>query len=87
MKNQKWISLDHLKRRPGAPETAARLVDLPPGPYLLVPQGNVETFEKCPTMVMFDKVSEFEVRWGHATFALGPDYMPVLVGYHYDTSD
>ena len=58
------------------------------GPYVLVSQFKTEEFEKNPfTFKDFIKTDKFELRLGYATYAVGEDFHPVMVGYNWDTSD
>jgi hypothetical protein len=66
---------------------AARMAAPPPGPYFLVPQSQANQFEMNPTKFDVKKVDVFTLEWGYVTYALAHDYMPMKVGYHYDTSD
>lgn len=82
-----WIQI---KTLPGRAENAARIKDLPKGPFFVVPQHKMDDFLRSPFTYSGEckKLKEFLVEYGAATFAVGEDlHTPILVGYHYDTSD
>lgn len=73
------------KNKVGAPEQAAQLETIPPGPYYLIWQHDEQDF-RANKQVRMIKVDEFELRWGYSTWVV-TDEGPVMVGYHRDTSD
>jgi len=80
----KWIQVS---TQPGRPEILAKLENIPKGPYFLIPQHETDNFKKSPLSFQLKPLEEFETRWGYSTFCIGPDFMPMLCGYHWDTSD
>jgi hypothetical protein len=69
------------------PANAAILMPLPKGPYFLVKQTDLPAFEKNPTSVETLKTEELFIPWAYAAYVMGSNFEPLLVGYHYDTSD
>jgi hypothetical protein len=90
MSDDKWIHLG--QSRPGYPDSRAQLKEIPAGPFVLVPQNTATLFEKNYAVMDFAehrliKVDKFELRWGYITYAVGPDFAPMRVGEHIDSSD
>lgn len=82
----KWIEIkrenDHAVKG-----SKGYLNEIPLGPYCLVSQHDSEDFINFPNEVRFEKIPEFRLEFGKCTFAVGPDFKPVKVGYWYSTDD
>jgi hypothetical protein len=80
-----WVEI---KTCAGKPESKAILDPLPKGPYCLVKQSYKDEFEKDPHHFQgLIQIANFETRYGYCTYCVGPNFEPLLCGYHYDTSD
>ncbi len=71
----------------GAPERRAQLKPMPPGPYCHISQFDQEQFMLNPYSFSIKIEKEFSLQHGCVTFAVGPNYKPIKVGFWYDTSD
>jgi hypothetical protein len=71
----------------GAPERRAQLKVIPPGPYCHVSQFDEDRFLVNYYDFNLKLEKDFSLKHGCATFAVGPDFKPLKVGFWYDTSD
>lgn len=71
----------------GAPEVFWQKKPIPDGPYILVPQHREGHFLKHFMTESHITQKNFELRWGHFTYAIGEDGQPVRAAYWLDTSD
>jgi hypothetical protein len=77
----RWIQTNTGKK----PENKAQLEVIPHGPYYLIDQHEMTKWEANES-VSYVKTEVFRTEWGRATYVIG-DNGPILIGYHYDTSD
>lgn len=79
---------EEIKTQTGKSENASWLVEMPRGPYFLVPQHEEEKFLKSFYTMIHEALPELQVKLGYATYAIDiATGMPMKVAYYYDTSD
>lgn len=85
MDNRIW---QEIPTRQGASEVAARVINVPQGPYFLVEQGKETDFLQHFYTMTHVPLDEFQMKLGYATYAIDiTSGLPLRVAYHYDTSD
>lgn len=60
---------------------------MPKGPYVLIPQNDMNKFKKDPWHYPVKPLDQFKTELGYATYCVGPDLEPLMVAHWYDTSD